>query len=275
MSGPRPWSKEYIERRQETLWRIVRDEALLADFAARRPLPAGHGSGLDERCVEYPWVLSALRPGPERLLDAGSALNHPWLLDLPVFRGKGLHILTLAPEPYCAWSAGFSYLYADLRDIPIRDGYYERIVCISTLEHVGFDNSVYAGEAHRECGPPGEHLNALRELSRVLAPGGELLLTLPFGRQENLVLAQQFDSALLAELVEAFAPARAEQTFYRYCPDGWRLADEAACADAAYARWAIDYFLDPGGYDLNAAPVDADRAPAARAVACLRLTKRG
>lgn len=64
MSGPRPWSKEYIERRQETLWRIVRDEALLADFAARRPLPAGHGSGLDERCVEYPWVLSALRPGP-------------------------------------------------------------------------------------------------------------------------------------------------------------------------------------------------------------------
>jgi hypothetical protein len=275
MSTPRPWTKEYVEGRQETLCRIIRDQTLLEGLAAGRPLPAGHGAGLDERCVEYPWALAQLKPGPERLLDAGSALNHPWLLELPLFQGKGLHVLTLAPEPYCAWHMGFSYLFADLRDIPVRDGYYGRIVCISTLEHVGFDNSVYAGEAHCRCGSPEEYKRALLELRRVLAPGGELLVTLPFGRREDLVLAQQFDPALLAELIAAFAPAEVEKTFYRYGLDGWRLSDEAACAEAAYARWAIDYFLNPGGYDLAAAPVDADRAPAARAVACVRLVKRG
>lgn len=272
---PWPWTREYLERRQGMLVSGTCDPEVLAAFAARQPLPPGHGAGLDERCVEYPWALSHLKPGPERLLDAGSALNHPWLLELPVFTGKGLHILTLAPEPYCAWNAGFSYLFADLRDIPIRDGYYERIFCISTLEHVGFDNSVYAGEAHRQRGAPDEYKRALRELKRVLAPGGELLVTLPFGRREDLVLAQQFDSALLAELLDAFDPAEAEKTFYRYGLHGWQLSDEAACAAAAYARWAIDYFLNPSGYDLASAPVDADRAPAARAVACLRLVKRG
>lgn len=273
MSMPRPWTKEYIERRQDVLCRIIRDPAVLADFAARLPLPAGHGAGLDERCIEYPWMLSRLKSGPERLLDAGSALNHPWLLELPVFAGKGMHILTLAPEGHCAWQAGISYIFADLRDIPMRDGFYTRIACISTLEHVGFDNSVYAGEAHRQSGLRDEYKLALAELNRVLAPGGELLLTLPFGHYENLVLAQQFDSVLLAELIEGFGPAEVEMTFYRYGLDGWQLSDEAACAEARYARWAIDFFLNPSVYDLAAAPVDADLAPAARAVACLRLVK--
>lgn len=272
---PRPWTKEYMDYREAALAEIFHDEGLLAAFAARRPLPAGHGVGLDERCVEYPWALANLKPGPERMLDAGSALNHPWLLALPALKGKGMHILTLAPEATCAWDSGFSYLYADLRDIPIRDGYYERIVSISTLEHVGFDNSMFAGEAHRRGGQPDEHKRALKELERVLAPGGELLVTLPFGRREDLGLAQQFDSALLAELIQAFDPARVEKTFYRYAREGWQLAAEKDCAEAEYPKWVLEFFMNPGAYDLSKSPVDEDLAPAARAVACLRLVKRG
>lgn len=274
MNAPIPWTTPYIEQRQQTLCRITQDPQILEAFASKGALPSGHGAGLDERCVEYPWVLARLKPGPERLLDAGSALNHPWLLDLPVFQGKGMHILTLAPEPYCAWQKGFSYLFADLRDLPVRDGHYTRIACISTLEHVGFDNSVYAGQAHAQSGSPDEYKRALLELRRVLAPGGELLVTLPFGRYEDLVLAQQFDSRLLAECIAAFDPAEVEKEFFRYGLGGWQRASEEDCAGAQYARWAIDYFLNPGGYDVNAAPVDQDRAPAARAVACLRLVKR-
>jgi len=274
-SPPHPWTGEYFEYRRDVIRGIFHDASVLADFAARRPLPPGHGVGLDERCVEYPWALAALKPGPGRLLDAGSALNHPELLDLPAFTGKTMHILTLAPESHCAWSAGISYIYADLRDIPMRDGFYERIISISTLEHVGFDNSVFAGEAHRQCAPSDAYKRALGELGRVLTPGGELLVTLPFGRRENLRMAQQFDSAMLAEFIQAFDPALAEKTFYRYSLEGWQLAEEAACAEASYAGWAIDYFMNPHGYDLAAAPVDADKAPAARAVACLRLVKRG
>ena len=272
---PRPWTREYKQYRQDTLSSIFSNPALLADFAAKKPLPQGHGVALDERCVELPWALADLKPGPERLLDAGSALNQAWLLQLPAFQGKGMHILTLAPEAQCSWNLGFSYIYADLRDIPLRDGYYERIYSISTLEHVGFDNSVFAGEAHRQSAPPDEYKRALAELKRVLAPGGELRVTLPFGRRENLTMAQQFDSELLAEFIQAFDPSAVEKTFYLYSREGWQLAEEAACADAVYPRWVIDYFLSAGKYDLATAPVDADLAPAARAVACLRLVKQG
>jgi hypothetical protein len=88
---------------------------------------------------EYSWLLAHLQSGPEIFLDAGSALNHAFILEQPVLEKKKLHILTLAPESNCFWQKGISYLYHDLRSIPIRDGYYDAIVGLSTLEHVGCD----------------------------------------------------------------------------------------------------------------------------------------
>jgi SAM-dependent methyltransferase len=268
------WTPAYFQERQAILERAVADAALMERFTSGDPLPAGYGAGLDERCVEYPWALAHLRPGNERLLDAGSALNHPWLLDQAVFSGKDFHILTLAPEPYCAWQKGFSYIFADLRDIPVRDGFYDRIVSISTLEHVGFDTSPYTGGTSQAEPSWLAYRDALAELRRVLRPGGELLVTLPYGRKENLVIAQQFDAAALAGFVEAFGPGRAEMEFFKYSPEGWQRAGQEQCAGSAYVRWAIDFFLDTVHYDLARAVPESDGAAAARSVACLRLVKK-
>lgn len=49
---------------------------------------------------------------------------------------------------------------------------FDLIVCISTLEHVGWD------EVPRE---PGKVLRALEAMRGMLAPGGELLVTMPIG----------------------------------------------------------------------------------------------
>jgi hypothetical protein len=98
-----PWTLPYQERRERILAEAVRHPDLLARFAAHRELPPGYGRGMDERCVEYPWLIAHLPGGGARVLDAGSTLNHALLLDPPVVADKRLHIVTLAPESDCFW----------------------------------------------------------------------------------------------------------------------------------------------------------------------------
>lgn len=255
------WSPGYKPYRNGELLRVVHDEALLAAFRDGRPLPPGYALGLDERLVEYPWVLSRLPAGAGKLLDAGSTLNYPYLLDLPQLAEKQIVIVTLAPERQ-EQRANVSYLYDDLRNSVLRDNAFQTIVCISTLEHIGLDNTqIYTANARYAESDLEGYWPALQELRRVLAPGGRLLLTVPFGRAEVHGWLQQFDAAGLEKIVAVFGSRPVEQTFFRYDADGWRLADAAACTDCAY------YNVHAGG------PPPADCAAAARAVACLVFRK--
>ena len=111
----------------------------------RARLPRGFGIGLDERVVEYPWLLSQAPRG--RTLDAGSTLNHAHVLDRVRPLVDELHIVTLAPEAQSFPERGVSYVYADLRRLPYRDAYFDTVVSLSTLEHVGKDNSRYGARA--------------------------------------------------------------------------------------------------------------------------------
>ena len=103
-------------------------------------LPDGYGVDLDERIIEYPWLLSHLPSGPGLLLDAGSALNFRFLLDLPALAAKTVHICTLAPERQSFWELGISYTFQDLRRTCYRDAFFDHVVSLSTVEHIGLDN---------------------------------------------------------------------------------------------------------------------------------------
>ena len=257
--GRVPWSEGYRPYRAELLRRIVRDEGLLARFRAGSPLPPGYGLGIDERVVEYPWVLSRLDASPGRLLDAGSALNQAYLLELPRLASKTVEIVTLAPERF-ERRPNVSYLFGDLRDLILRDAAFDSVVCISTLEHVGLDNTRhYTADARFREGRADDYRRVMAELRRVLVPGGRLLLTVPYGRAERFGWMQQFDAAGLASIGATFGAAPAATAFFRYTPEGWVLADAASCDDCAY-------------FDVHTATGPApDGAAAARAVACLEL----
>ena len=246
------------------------DKTLLECFRRNEPLPLGYGVGVDERCIEYPWLLAHLHDEPEVLLDAGSALNYDFILNHPVFRSKVIHILTLAPEASCFWQRGISYLFHDLRDIPIRNAYYDTIACLSTLEHVGCDNTLYTyTDADREHLPE-DFVLVIHELRRTLKTGGTLFLTVPFGVYRHFGTFQQFDRKLLSRAVEAFGKtSKVTETFYRYTAEGWQLADAADCAACEYVEW----ITRPHDQWPNPLPVEPDLAAAARAVACVRLTK--
>jgi SAM-dependent methyltransferase len=232
-------------------------------FRRSEPLPEGYGAGLDERCVEYPWALSRLRRGDVRMLDAGSVLNTDYILDRPVVARATKHILTLAPEGTAFWQRGISYLYEDLRDIPTRDEFYDCIVCLSTLEHVGMDNHDYTGSPAVAEERPEDFKLVMRELYRVLRPGGMVLLSVPYGRYERRGVMQQFDRQLLAEAIEAFPGSESiEITFFRYHDGAWAPSAQEDCDDAQFGVWGTS----------EAGKVTA-AVPAAEAVACVRLTR--
>ncbi|TMK98959.1 MAG: methyltransferase domain-containing protein [Actinobacteria bacterium] len=256
----RPWTPEWVEAHRAYVSRALDDPALLMRFKRAQPLPPGFGVGYDERVIEFPWTLTRDLSG--RLLDAGSTLNHPHVLMRVRPRVDELHIVTLSPEDKAYPFLDVSYLFEDLRSLPVADSTYDCAVSISTLEHVGMDTTHFGLARESAADPDAELAGALHELRRVLKPGGALYITVPFGVEEDFGWMRQFSAEGLKRLVAAFGPAtEVSETFYRYEPSGWQQCEAAEAAASRYR----DHIADP--------EPAADRAVAARAVACVQLRK--
>ncbi|MCC6179665.1 MAG: class I SAM-dependent methyltransferase [Chloroflexi bacterium] len=260
-SGRMPWSDGYTKYKNRFLAEVLADGALLDRFERGKRLPDDFGPRLDERAVEYPWVLSRLRTPGERIVDAGSTFSTPLVLDLPFMRGRDIVIYTLATDVVVT-RPGVRWVYGDLRTLSLADEAFDAIACISTLEHVGMGQSfAYSAERPYPDAQPSDALTALREMRRILRPGGRLLLTIPFGRREDHGWLQQFDAAGIHELIEAFDGDVRSETYFRYRAAGWQITSADECADARY-------------FNIHATPtIEPDGAAAARAVCCLELVR--
>lgn len=259
-SGSRePWSRGYNEYKWSIIEKTLSDLELMKNFSHNCNLPPGYGVALDERVVEYPWVLSRI-PSIDNLsvLDAGSVFNFEQIIKHPNLSGKHLTIVNLNPEKNCFWKKGISYLFADIRDLPFKDNSFDIITCISTLEHIGMDNKIYTGK--NDVSAVGDFAPALIELWRVLKNDGRLLITVPFGKYRDFGFFQQFDFAHIKKISKILSPKTQNIDYFKYYSNGWQKADAAECRDAEY-------------FDVRSGQIAPDAAAAARAVACLQLIK--
>lgn len=223
-------------------------------FAADAQLPPGLGAGFDERVAEYPWLFSRGLSG--RVLDAGSVLNHRHLVEALLPSIDDLTIVTLAPEPVAFTSLAISYLYGDLRALPLRDDWFDEVVCLSTLEHVGMDNAGYGATVPRAEDPRVEAALALRELLRVVRPGGRVHLSVPYGQREDHGWFRQLDREDVDDLLARAGAGRYKEAVFMHTGRGWRRVPPARAAGVSY----------------HAATERAgDGAVAARAVLCLTI----
>ena len=199
--------------------------------------------GTDERVVELPWVLSRL--SGRSALEVGYAFAEaPYLAALVRAGFERLVGVDLA-----AAEVPFEAVQADVRELPFGDGEFDLVLCVSTLEHVGADNTQYGVDA-----PEGAEtrLRALRELRRVLAPAGRLLLTVPCGEPGDHGWFRQEDVRGWNRLVARAGFFVEEQEVYELGGDGWRATRD----------------FDPRGVRYG------ERGPAASAVLCAELSPR-
>lgn len=248
----RPWTQEYVDLHRQLVAEALDDPALIETFRRGDQLPPGFGVGFDERVVEYPWLLSQGLGG--RMLDAGSALNHEHVIDRVVSTVDELHIVTLEPEERAFTQSRVSYVYSDLRSLPYRDGYFDLVVCLSTLEHVGMDNERYGVIEPRAEDPASEMRRAIGELVRVCSR--RLLISVPYGQRADHGWFRQFDRADVEAMVDAVS-GEASTTVFRYYAEGWQISDLTSAAAVKYRDFTAD-----------SSPVD-DLAAAARAVVCV------
>lgn len=210
-----------FERRASLIEAAIRERRV----AWRRAITEDErfGSGFDERVVELPLAADLARlDEPGVVLDAGSSLNHPFIQSaVGVVKARVIHYTQSSDrEPALFDGAAVSYLFGDLRDIRLRSQTCDRIVCVSTLEHVGMDNSRYGGAAESD---PEAYLEALREMWRLVAPGGLLFLTFPFGVAAVHGWFRVFDHAALERMRTVLDGARIETRVLSYrC--GWHDA---------------------------------------------------
>jgi SAM-dependent methyltransferase len=256
LQGRRPWSLGYYTAKKDTICAGIDHGLLKSD----EQLPSGYGSRIDERSIEYPWIFAQLPAKPGNVLDAGSALNHRFLIERAPLKDAQLTIMTLAPEKRCFWGRSISYVFGDLRNTMFSDASFDVIVSVSTIEHIGLDNTMlYTSDATKNENDANGYLSAIKEFKRILKPGGICLITVPYGKHEVQGWYQVFNERMITELIAAFQPVEHSVDYFGYGMDGWSRTVSENVANADF----FDFHKGRG--------YAHDYAAAARAVACIRL----
>ncbi len=140
-----------------------------------RPLSYLYGQPMS-RYLEYPWTANALQPLDGRpLLDVGASRSPLTIL----LAHLGAEVVALDQDPLVmdlptmatranltAAARSITPRLLDARAMPYADGFFSRVCSVSVLEHIPDDGDTIVA----------------KEMARVLAPGGLLALTLPFGQ---------------------------------------------------------------------------------------------
>lgn len=209
-------------RREFAHWR---DALLVGWLLAKCP------AGLNEREVEWPWVLEQLAalPGRGRLMDVGSyATPLPGQLkDL----GFAVTALDINP-PDLPDATGITVAVGDIRGTSFPAESFDVVTCVSTLEHIGVAQRYGQTEAE-----PGGDARAMAELRRLLRPGGVAVVTVPCGARDVLPVNKCYDETRLGLLFAGFEVTVAE----------FRLPDARGVWRAATAQEAggLDWWLSP------------------------------
>ncbi|MEM7352107.1 MAG: hypothetical protein AAF657_15005 [Acidobacteriota bacterium] len=211
-----------------------------------------------ERVVEYPYLLDWLRSQPTglELLDVGCVLNKALLDARLADRCAALWLCNPALEPLAVRALPVYYHAAPLENAFSDGKAFPLVTCLSTLEHVGYDNSHYGEAVPARFTEPSTvpFVESFQSLARLLAPGGHLLVSFPFGQREVLyhpksgkAYSQVMDCQAVEECLPALdeAGVRARVEVFVATEAGWRRGsledDDVFYADGCPGAAAVAF----------------------------------
>lgn len=145
----------------DDLWPCLNDKTSETDF---------------ERHYVYhlAWAARCVKEiAPKRHVDIGSRLFFPTILS--AFVPTDFYDY----RPADIVLSGMGSYKGDLTNLPFKDNELASVSCLHTLEHIGL------GRYGDPIDPNGD-LTAMKELARVTAPGGSLLIALPMGEKMRI-----------------------------------------------------------------------------------------
>lgn len=203
-----------------------------------------------ERAIEIPWALSCIG-NEEIVLDVGYAFAEPrYLNELCNLQLKELHGVDYVLNENV--NSKMRKSLSDIRRIEcFSDSYFDTILCVSTIEHVGFDNSIYFKENNYNKSLD-DDLKVIQELVKILKKGGRLVITIPFGKKIDYGWFMQYDIKRLNRLINHSGCTVNRLEYFIYKNDGWYKAETDQLINIEYK---------------------SNNAPAAAGIACLLLIK--
>lgn len=185
------------------------------------------GEGDTERCIEIPWAMSVYS-GETQVLDVGYANAEDryieQILSLNIPELHGTDIVEKKVE-------GFIKHVGDIRETAFPNDFFDLVYCISTIEHIGRDNTIYDNK-YCENDELGD-IRALKEIYRITKNGGRIVLTVPFGKYHNYGWFIHYDGKRWNQLLSCVNVKIIREDFFVY-KDGWKNCDKADLKDVLY-----------------------------------------
>lgn len=163
---------------------------------------------INSRLIEYPFVLQKLIPRtPGKVLDVGCADGGNFLA--PTLAALGWQVYGIDIRPFKLTHPNFRHVRGDIRRTDFSDAFFDYAYAVSTLEHIGLAGRYGISRDDAE-----GDVKAVREVRRVLRPGGIFLVTVPFGVGGIVRPTERVYSAtMLSRLLEGW---RISEVRYQY-----------------------------------------------------------
>lgn len=216
------------------------------------------GKDYDDRVVEYPYFVTWLlrQETGQDILDVGCVLNNKLVSNILKERCKRVWLSNLVVESQVFVQNSVFYHLAGLHDAFPDGEQFPLVTCLSTIEHIGYDNSQYGSKISAKYTEPAlEPLTqSLHKLGMLVAPGGELLVSVPFGYREAVThpatgkkSSQIFDATAIEAGMEALHNSGIATEFevMAATEQGWEIAAPKTCqaryADGTPAAGAVAF----------------------------------
>lgn len=188
-----------------------------------------------DRYLEYPWLLENIKITSGRILDVGSTASNMLYNFLP----KEVEINSIDLNTKPIESDSIKFTVGDIRKTNYEDNYFDLVSCISTLEHIGVSGR-YGSDEDLE-----GDLKAVKEMSRIVKPGGTILITVPYGARDVLPINKLYNKERIGELFKGFSSVEIEYKKYFEQFHLWLATDEveASKTDMIKDRWYAIAFV--------------------------------